>query len=45
VRDEETDILKWKGRISGYQPTYLNGGRFVEKLIYSIHMKKPYIWE
>ena len=37
VRDENTDVLKCEGRISGYRPTYLNGGKFVEKLIRHYH--------
>ncbi len=37
VRDDEANVLKCEGRISGYRPTYLNGGRFVEKLIQHSH--------
>ena len=33
IKDDETGILKCKGRIAGYQPTYLDAGQFVEKLI------------
>ena len=37
VRDKETDVLKCEGRISKYRPIYINGGRFVEKLIQHCH--------
>ena len=33
VTDENTGILKCKGRIPGYQPTYIEGGVFADKLI------------
>ena len=35
--EEGTGILKCKGRIQGYQPTYLEGGMFVEKLVRYTH--------
>lgn len=35
--DKETKVLKCKGRIEGYAPTYLEGGLFVEKLIAHTH--------
>ena len=35
--EEGTGILKCKGRIQGYQPTYLEGGMFVEKLVRYAH--------
>ena len=34
---EVTGILKCKGRIQGYQPTYIDGGMFAEKLIRYTH--------
>ena len=39
VRDENPDVLKCEGRISGYRPIYLNGRKFVEKLIQHSHEK------
>ena len=33
VRDEATNVLMCKGRIVGYQPTYLNEGPFVNNII------------
>ena len=39
IKDDETGILKCKGRIAGYQPTYLDAGQFVEKLIRHTHEK------
>ena len=37
VTDENTGIFKCKGRIPGYQPTYIEGGVFTDKLIHHIH--------
>ena len=37
VKDEDTNILKCKGRIPGYEPTYIEGGVFAEKLIRHVH--------
>ena len=37
VTDENTGIFKCKGRIPGYQPTYIEGGIFADKLICHIH--------
>ena len=37
VTEESTGILKCKGRIPGYQPTYIEGGVFADKLIRHIH--------
>jgi hypothetical protein len=37
VREKNTDVLMWEGRISGYRPIYLNGEKFVEKLIQHSH--------
>ena len=39
IKDEETGVLKCKGRIAGYQPIYLDAGQFVEKLIRYTHEK------
>jgi hypothetical protein len=33
VEDEVTKVLKCEGRVNGYEPIYLDGGLFVEKLI------------
>lgn len=37
VTEENTGIFKCKGRIPGYQPTYIEGGVFADKLIRHIH--------
>ena len=37
TKEEGTGILKCKGRIQGYQPTYIEGGMFAEKLICYTH--------
>ena len=37
IREENTSIFKCKGRIPGYQPTYIAGGVFADKLIRHIH--------
>ena len=37
TKEEGTGILKCKGRIQGYQPTYIVGGMFAEKLIRYTH--------
>ena len=39
VEDEVTKVLKCKGRVPGYEPIYLDGGLFVEKLIAHTHSK------
>jgi hypothetical protein len=33
IKEEGTGILKYKGRIQGYQPTYIEGGLFAGKRI------------
>lgn len=35
--EEDTGILKCHGRIPGYQPTYIEGGKFANKLIRHVH--------
>ena len=35
--EESTDVLKCHGRISGYQPIYIAGGEFANKLTRHIH--------
>ena len=37
VAEESTGILKCHGRISGYQPTYIQGGEFANKLLRHVH--------
>ena len=37
IEDNETKVLKCKGRIHGYEPVYLERGLFVEKLIVHTH--------
>ena len=37
VTEGNTGIFKCKGRIPGYQPTYIEGGVFADKLIRHIH--------
>ena len=37
VTEENTGIFKCKGRIPGYQPTYIEEGVFADKLIRHIH--------
>ncbi|XP_068723917.1 uncharacterized protein [Montipora capricornis] len=37
VTEGNTGIFKCKGRIPGYQPTYIDGGVFADKLIHHIH--------
>lgn len=37
IKGEHTGVLKCKGIIKGYRPTYLPGGTFAEKLIVHIH--------
>ena len=39
IQDKETQILKCKGRVTGYEPVYLQGGLFVDKLIVHTHNK------
>ena len=39
IQDKETKILKCKGRVTGYEPVYLEGGLFVDKLIVHTHNK------
>ncbi|XP_028412573.1 uncharacterized protein LOC114535466 [Dendronephthya gigantea] len=39
VEDKVTKVLKCKGRVNGYEPIYLDGGLFVEKLIAHTHSK------
>ena len=39
IQDKETQILKCKGRVTGYEPVYLEGGLFVDKLIVHTHNK------
>ena len=35
--EERTDVLKCPGRISGYQPIYIAGGEFANKLTRHVH--------
>ena len=37
VEEPISGILKCEGRITGYQPTYLGGGMFVNKIIAHVH--------
>ncbi len=39
VKDEETGILKCKGRIQGYEPVFIPSGDFAEKLIRHTHQQ------
>ena len=39
IQDKETQILKCKGRVTGYEPVYLEGGLFVDKLTVHTHNK------
>jgi hypothetical protein len=39
MEEEATKVLKCKERVHGYEPIYLDGGRFVEKLIAHTHNK------
>ncbi|XP_074629542.1 uncharacterized protein LOC141887151 [Acropora palmata] len=43
VIEENTGILKCKGRIPGYQPMYIEGGVFADKLIRHIHEKTNHL--
>lgn len=36
-KEKNTNILKCKGRVGGYTPTYIDGGLFTEKLITHTH--------
>ena len=37
VKDEVTNVFRCKGRIPGYEPTYIEGGEFAKKLIRHVH--------
>lgn len=37
VKDKETNLLKCKGRIQGYNPVYLEDTQFTRKLIQHVH--------
>lgn len=37
IKDEITSVFRCKGRIPGYEPTYIEGGEFAEKLIRHVH--------
>lgn len=37
VQECDSGVLKCKGRISGYQPVYLEGGEFADNLISHTH--------
>ena len=37
IREGDSGLLKCKGRIPGYQPIYLEGGDFTDKLIMHTH--------
>ena len=39
IQEKETKILKCKGRVTGYEPVYLEGRLFVDKLIVNTHNK------
>ena len=43
VKEEKSGILKCAGRISGYNPTYLEGGPFVRKLIQHVHTQVKHL--
>ena len=40
IQDKETKILKCKGRLTGYEPVYLEGVLFVNKLIVHTHSQQ-----
>ena len=40
IQDKETKILKCKGRLTGYEPVYLEGVLFVDKLIVHTHSQQ-----
>jgi hypothetical protein len=37
VEERDTGILKCEGRVTNYQPIYLGGGAFEDKLISHVH--------
>ncbi|XP_074608762.1 uncharacterized protein LOC141863201 [Acropora palmata] len=43
VKEEKSGILKCAGRISGYNPTYLEDGPFVRKLIQHVHTQVKHL--